>query len=417
MTRPRHSGILTFETVAEAEAASINDGGLCWVIETHTLYEYNESDFSADSADHLRVLSTADGGDTRWIGVAGTYHRFNGIQLDIPQTIAGPEPVVKGGTSVFLGYLAGQLSYITDGNVGIGSETLRNLDSNNDNEIAVGMYALRELTNGNYNTALGYAAACYLETGDANIAIGYGAFEQSTAGSYNVVIGKEALNAASANMSSNVVIGHEALSVGDHDSCVAIGFRAGKNSVGTVDGCVFIGYRAGESETNNDKLHIANNESKSLIEGVFTADEERAAVHGELRQDVDATENNFRTWYSERFAVGTGWTTLCTLTPSAVASVYTRGAFHLVVCNARSDNVTGVRDAYWYFEIANAAPTVGTIRADVTSGTPANVQLAVAGNVINVQVQAQSGTVIGTLYVELFAPEDFASGLTYTFTH
>jgi hypothetical protein len=64
---------ITYATVAEAEAATGIDNDLCYVVETETHYRY-EASGSGNTDDNEYVLSTGDGGNTRWVGIAG---RFN----------------------------------------------------------------------------------------------------------------------------------------------------------------------------------------------------------------------------------------------------------------------------------------------------------------------------------------------------
>jgi len=61
------------EDVATAEVISATAGALLYVVATETLYRYEPSG-AAYSDDNTFVLSTGDGGDTRWLGVAGKYH-------------------------------------------------------------------------------------------------------------------------------------------------------------------------------------------------------------------------------------------------------------------------------------------------------------------------------------------------------
>ena len=63
-----------FTTVANAEAATGVDNDICYVTETETYYRY-EADAASYSDDNEYVLSTADAGDTRWLGIAGQYNR------------------------------------------------------------------------------------------------------------------------------------------------------------------------------------------------------------------------------------------------------------------------------------------------------------------------------------------------------
>lgn len=64
---------ITYATVAEAEAATGIDNDLCYVVQTETHYRY-EASGSGNTDDNEYVLSTGDGGNTRWVGVSG---RFN----------------------------------------------------------------------------------------------------------------------------------------------------------------------------------------------------------------------------------------------------------------------------------------------------------------------------------------------------
>ncbi len=70
---PVSSKIKSYTTVADAEAVSGTDNELCYVDETETFYKY-EVTGSSYTDDNKYVLSTNDGGNTRWIGVAGQYN-------------------------------------------------------------------------------------------------------------------------------------------------------------------------------------------------------------------------------------------------------------------------------------------------------------------------------------------------------
>jgi len=62
-----------FGTVANAEAATGQDAWICYVEETETFYRY-EAAGAGYTDDNEGVLSTGDGGNTRWIAISG---RFN----------------------------------------------------------------------------------------------------------------------------------------------------------------------------------------------------------------------------------------------------------------------------------------------------------------------------------------------------
>lgn len=66
------AGINTIITVVAAESTTGSDNDLMYCIETETIYRY-ESNGSALTDDNEFILSTGDGGDTRWKGVSGKY--------------------------------------------------------------------------------------------------------------------------------------------------------------------------------------------------------------------------------------------------------------------------------------------------------------------------------------------------------
>jgi len=71
MLNQRQIKDLVFDTVTAAEAAG-RPGEVCYCAETETLYEYVAAG-SAYTVDHLEILSTENGGDTRWVARAGKY--------------------------------------------------------------------------------------------------------------------------------------------------------------------------------------------------------------------------------------------------------------------------------------------------------------------------------------------------------
>lgn len=70
---PVSSKMKNYTTVAIAEGKSGTDNDLCYVDETETFYRY-EATASSYIDDNKYTLSTNDGGDTRWVGVAGQYN-------------------------------------------------------------------------------------------------------------------------------------------------------------------------------------------------------------------------------------------------------------------------------------------------------------------------------------------------------
>ena len=70
-------GIEKFTTLALIKAATGLDNDLVYCVETDTFYRY-EATGSAHTANDEDVLITGDGGDTRWLGVAGQYVLLGG---------------------------------------------------------------------------------------------------------------------------------------------------------------------------------------------------------------------------------------------------------------------------------------------------------------------------------------------------
>jgi len=61
-----------FSTPTLAEAERSVEGNVCYVVSTKTIYQYLTLG-SAYTDDNKFILSTGDGGDTRWIGISGQY--------------------------------------------------------------------------------------------------------------------------------------------------------------------------------------------------------------------------------------------------------------------------------------------------------------------------------------------------------
>lgn len=67
------NNIVKYSDVVSAEAVGGTDNDLCYVISTATFYRY-ESSASSYIDDNKYILSTNDGGTTRWLGIAGRYN-------------------------------------------------------------------------------------------------------------------------------------------------------------------------------------------------------------------------------------------------------------------------------------------------------------------------------------------------------
>jgi len=298
-------GLITYADVATAEAATGSDNDLCYVVSTETLYRY-ESAGSAYTDDNFHILSTGDGGNTRWLGVSGRYiydiyKSFAGTNGTANNTIAigdgvlstavsansnivaigaGAVPVAStGGTeSVIIGAeAASQNTYAAIDNVIVGFQAGYKVSSS-DRCVLLGSQAGQELA----------GSAC-----NDNICIGHNAmvaFPGSFARQRNIAIGTETLLGIGNNNNDNVAIGYRSaytsgaasfnvlvgsqtgynLGSGDNGN-VAIGYEAGYSLSGDFSVC--LGYQAGYNETGSNKLYIANsNTTTPLIHGDFSTD-------------------------------------------------------------------------------------------------------------------------------------------------
>ena len=123
-------------------------------------------------------------------------------------------------------------------------------------------------TGGNYNTAYGFTIdGMNITTGKENTVLGYDALKTLTTGDYNVALGSQSLQ--STNGSSNT----------------ALGYKAGYHSTGSNN--IFIGKEAGPTINNadNNKLYINNSSGTPLIAGDFSSDE--VTINGSL--DITGT--------------------------------------------------------------------------------------------------------------------------------
>ena len=83
-------GLDTFTTVALAEAATgYSEPDLIYVVETESFYRYESN--SSETDDNTFILSTNDGGTTRWIAVGGKYifGTINTQSIDTDNLVVG----------------------------------------------------------------------------------------------------------------------------------------------------------------------------------------------------------------------------------------------------------------------------------------------------------------------------------------
>ncbi len=178
--------------------------------------------------------------DNDW-SVSGNYVYVTADSVGIGTSSPQAELEVSGhiyqtgtGNSVFLGENAG-----------------KNDDLSNNNNVAIGYYALAEDTTGDYNTAVGYKAMRYNTSGYSNAAFGSQALMTNTTGWQNTALGVAALNSNSTGR-DNVAVGFETLNFNTSGrENIAIGSQAlYENTTGMEN--IAIGYQAlSDNKTNN----------------------------------------------------------------------------------------------------------------------------------------------------------------------
>lgn len=242
--------------------------------------------------------------------------RING-DLDITGSLSGVainnlSDAITGGNSIFLGSNAGSADDATDNqNVGLGINALKSNTSGYYNS-AIGYDALYTNTSGNHNTAIGREALKQNSIGGSNTAIGVGALYHNGSGYDNTATGLASLysntsgdyNTADGFYSlynnttgeKNVGIGYGAnrMNEGGSNNTI-IGYEAGYGGWGhSKSGNVFIGFQAGYSEISDNTLYIENSSSSTpLIKGNFNTD--YVTIYGNLGVGTSVFGNGSRT--------------------------------------------------------------------------------------------------------------------------
>lgn len=222
-------GITTYADVATAKTASGTVNDLVYVVSTDTFYRYINSAYSSND---INVLTTNDGGSTRWVAVAGRYAH-----------------------TVDTTYVNTGLSYTQNVVLGMGAHADNAISSSGKN-VAIGYNTGANITQVHYNTLVGAHA---------------GEFLASLTGYMNTAIGVEALRYADSY--SNVAVGMYAASgsSGTHyagNNNVAIGREAHRYSTGS--GCTFVGYQAGyTTNTGNYNTGIGYQAMNTGVTGTY----------------------------------------------------------------------------------------------------------------------------------------------------
>ncbi len=175
----------------------------------------------------------------------------------------------KGEGNVTFGPKAGKSLTIGTDNLAVGKEAMEIATSAVGN-VAVGRKTLWELLTGEDNTAIGTDALARA-TSNKNTAVGKGAGNVVTTGGENTFVGSQSGDAKAG--SQNVAIGAAARSGGESGKeNVTVGYEAGEGKKGSAN--IFIGYKASKSAASeSNKLVIANQATKAIIEGVMSGTE------------------------------------------------------------------------------------------------------------------------------------------------
>lgn len=124
-----------------------------------------------------------------------------------------------------------------------------------EDNVAIGMFALRNVTSGQQNTVLGTGAASNLRTHQANVIVGFEAGEMATS-SYNVIVGHGAGKAMTGG--GAVIVGHAAAPLATGENNVAVGNGvAPLLTSGTKN--VFLGANAGRFHLDGTKIETDSN--------------------------------------------------------------------------------------------------------------------------------------------------------------
>ena len=124
-----------------------------------------------------------------------------------------------------------------------------------EDNVALGMFALRNVTSGQQNTVLGTGAASNLRTHNANVIVGFEAGDTATS-SYNVIVGHGAGRAMTGG--GAVIVGHSAAPLATGENNVAVGNGvAPLLTSGTKN--VFLGANAGRFHLDGTKVETDSN--------------------------------------------------------------------------------------------------------------------------------------------------------------
>ena len=273
--------------------------------------------------------------------------------------------------------LSGGTAAIGDENIAIGNySTITSLKphaSDNIQNLAIGMDALKNALNGQYNIALGYFAMGYMGKhsstastyNQANIAIGAGALAgKSTAyrpqAASNIAIGVNAMNAAQSHDDTD---GTTSLSVINN---VCIGHRAGER-VRKNDN-VYIGYDSGYGAVANTTVDNVGIGTRTFYAGETANQNVGIGCHS--AEYLTTGAGNVFIGYQSGDTCTTGGDNICIGAGSDVSGSGASGQVaigHDVVCDA--DNKTLIKNTSIELETIGSGTTLTSATSNTTAGT------------------------------------------------
>jgi len=229
--------------------------------EFHVQYKTNPTD-PKDLSEGGYTTAIGYDGPTNVTTVYGNLDASSGIDvlagnLTLPATSGAGNGVVElGGTrflhaynnNLFLGRNSGNFTTSAGDILGVGSNTFNSVTGPTSRCVAVGNYALENMTAAGFNTAVGYYALNSTTTGQRNTALGTGAGSTQQTANDTIAIGFNTLDAL--NTANGIIaIGSEAFGAATSaEYGVAIGYGAAAQTT-NGDANTVVGYEALYSNT------------------------------------------------------------------------------------------------------------------------------------------------------------------------
>ena len=213
--------------------------------------------------------------------------------------------VTTGGSNIHIGSLAGDNVSDASHIIAIGDSAVRTGTTTTaaNGTVAIGSYALENLTSSTANTAVGYQSLDALTSGSGeNTAVGYGSLGALQTGAYNTAVGNSALSAMDGSESNNVAIGRSAgYNIDGGSDNVFVG-RSTQGSSATATNQNVFGYHAAGVADNSVTLGNADVTAVYMAEdsgatvycsGVNFPDTQSASADANTLDDYEEGEFNF----------------------------------------------------------------------------------------------------------------------------